>query len=657
MATSKPTKPSSSLPTTWGGTKTAYTSDQISSGYSESVPTIVDGGNVNYEKQGVFERIDYLTKTADIVNAIPSGKVLTVDSNNKFDYKTPAMLASNAEYSTGTSTTKSPTVKQVKDNLAGVITEQEVDAKISTATAQLQPKLPTIEEGQILVFDGTNYVGEDQMAGIPPSYVLNKTIKKTSNSVSLTWTDPADTFSVDGNLICSWKGTKIVKKQGSYPANEKDGTEVVTITTRNQYAETAYVDSQANASQWYYKAFPFSANNVYCRDVRNGFGVIFCGFDWDKNNSDPNTCISYPDGVDNRFWDPCYMNATLQQYSWGGFGDTKPFMSKPCLLSFAGTVTKYLDVNDNSKDIDGNTVDLSQSANGNFMAEFEPIYRKKWRDSNNIEHVRMSNVKIDDSYECYSAKKSDGTYANFYLPMFEGTKDSSNRLRSCKTDGKPLASTTAANERTFAQANGANWDICYNDDWDLLEDLFLLYHKNTNSQATLGYVPTSSSALTTNTGTCIQKGENWGLQGSGGIKFFNIENPWTHRWNRMLGLINNKGTYYVKHTRSTVDGSTVSDFNLDGSGYINTGLSVPSASESYIRDHYMYDGLRLPRIVSGSSTTYTCDGMWSNNGQIDMLIRGGAVDHGAVDGVFCFNVNGLASTSNWGVGASLSYHS
>ena len=82
----KPTKPSSTLPTTWGGTKTAYTQSQINSGYSESVPTVIDGGNVNFEKQGIFERIEYLTKIADVIRNIPADMYLIVNSAGKFEY-------------------------------------------------------------------------------------------------------------------------------------------------------------------------------------------------------------------------------------------------------------------------------------------------------------------------------------------------------------------------------------------------------------------------------------------------------------------------------------------------------------------------------------------------------------------------------------------
>lgn len=86
MAINKPTKPISELPETWGGTQYPYTEEQIVDGLPEAVPTVIDGGTLNYEKKGVFERIKYLTEVADIVTNIPIGQVLTTDSNNKFEY-------------------------------------------------------------------------------------------------------------------------------------------------------------------------------------------------------------------------------------------------------------------------------------------------------------------------------------------------------------------------------------------------------------------------------------------------------------------------------------------------------------------------------------------------------------------------------------------
>lgn len=86
MATQKPSKPNVVLPNNFGGVKTPYIQAQIDNGYQEAVPQVVDGGNINYEKDAVFQKIKYLESVADVVNNIPPGKFLVVNSNNQFEY-------------------------------------------------------------------------------------------------------------------------------------------------------------------------------------------------------------------------------------------------------------------------------------------------------------------------------------------------------------------------------------------------------------------------------------------------------------------------------------------------------------------------------------------------------------------------------------------
>ena len=86
MAAQKPSKPNVVLPNNFGGIKTPYTQAQIDNGYQEAVPQVVDGGNINYEKDAVFQKLKYLESVADAVNNIPPGKFLVVNSNNQFEY-------------------------------------------------------------------------------------------------------------------------------------------------------------------------------------------------------------------------------------------------------------------------------------------------------------------------------------------------------------------------------------------------------------------------------------------------------------------------------------------------------------------------------------------------------------------------------------------
>lgn len=86
MAIQKPSKPNVTLPNNFGGVKTPYTQAQIDNGYQEAVPQVVDGGNINYEKDGIFQKLKYAESIADVINGTPVKKVVEVDANNNFDY-------------------------------------------------------------------------------------------------------------------------------------------------------------------------------------------------------------------------------------------------------------------------------------------------------------------------------------------------------------------------------------------------------------------------------------------------------------------------------------------------------------------------------------------------------------------------------------------
>ena len=94
MATQKPSKPNVVLPNNFGGVKTPYTQTQIDNGYQEAVPQVVDGGNINYEKDALFQKLKYLESVADAVNNIPPGKFLVVNSNNQFEYEDSTVKSS-----------------------------------------------------------------------------------------------------------------------------------------------------------------------------------------------------------------------------------------------------------------------------------------------------------------------------------------------------------------------------------------------------------------------------------------------------------------------------------------------------------------------------------------------------------------------------------
>lgn len=86
----------------------------------------------------------------------------------------------------------------------------------------------------------------------------NASLTNVDESVVIMWTDPED---VDTSV---WKGTVVVRKEGSVPTDKSDGIIVVDSRTRNQYATSGYTDTGlTNGTEYFYGIFPYTTNETY----------------------------------------------------------------------------------------------------------------------------------------------------------------------------------------------------------------------------------------------------------------------------------------------------------------------------------------------------------------------------------------------------------
>jgi hypothetical protein len=92
----------------------------------------------------------------------------------------------------------------------------------------------------------------------------NVTLTNFDEAVKISWTDPDDVTVTGGGVWASWKGTLVVRKEGSAPTSASDGVTVVNSTVRNQYSSTPYVDSGlTNGVTYYYGIFPYTEAIIY----------------------------------------------------------------------------------------------------------------------------------------------------------------------------------------------------------------------------------------------------------------------------------------------------------------------------------------------------------------------------------------------------------
>ena len=366
--------------------------------------------------------------------------------------------------------------------------------------------------------------------------------------------------------------------------------------------------------------------------------------------------VEYPADVDNADFDSAYMDYTADKFNYGSWKDAF-FMPKPCMVKSDETVDYYLDPNDFTKKADGSgSSDVANTSyDGNAMIEFPLMYFKRWEDST-YQYCYVSDVAIDSSYKAYSHTDANNNIIPYcYMHAYRGSNISS-KMRSLSGQ-TCMASATAPSERTLAQANGGQWDMSVVSDWFMVQDLLVLIGKSTNTQKVFGYGNAPGSQSVVKTGQLDTYGMFYGTSGTSGlgVKVFGIEHFWGNQWNRLLGWLNVSGTQKLKLTKGTADGSTATDYDFVGTGYITIAGATPAGtSGGYISETKMTEYGLVPIKAAGADGTYESDGLWFNNGQTDVASVGGSSNGSALCGAFAADLRYAASGASWAVASSLS---
>jgi len=483
--------------------------------------------------------------------------------------------------------------------------------------------------------------------GIPPSICKNLTVKKNGTSVSLKWQDSGNTI-LDKQYLCTWAGTKIVKKLGSYPTSEIDGTVVVNNTVNNQYLTTAFVDTIPNASDDYkYAAFPYSTNGVYCYNEKNKFTeAIIYELTINPNDSNPDTRVAYPAGCTNASFTPEYMNFG-NGFVYGDW-ELAFFQPTPVMLNYDATEAYTLYKKDFRYKADKVTLSDVSNINfaGNCMIAWEQTWIKYVMDGS-LFHVYVSNKQVDSSYNCFTHYNKNGVlldriYTHAFQPALVNGK-----LRSIAGQ-TILTGSTGTAEIAAAQANGNAWYLMDYGEFLMQQVLFMLVTKSTNFETKIGKGRDSSNANPT-TGEGLSTGMDWGTSATGFVKFMGVEFPISNYWKRLAGCVYTTVMKY-KLCDYTNDGSTVIGYNTDGTGYL-THQAFSGTSGGYISAALLTANGILPTVASGSSSTYFPDGLWWAAGGYAIV---GAYDNGSLDGPFALNLSSAVSDSHASIGASLS---
>ena len=437
--------------------------------------------------------------------------------------------------------------------------------RIKTSTETLKTALTQTKTA--LEAKDVNVPSDVKFSGIP---ALIQSIK-TGSSVELVVSAP----DYEGQTLTATKGEKkstgvVTEGTARIPVDE-EGLWTVSAEDKNSTDITADMTFEGELTQ------------------SKTYGVKIT-----ESESDPARRVTYID--DAVGMSPVTVSSSTGKATYNNWDKTWIFQKiYPVMLSREGEIVYKLNPDDYSKREDGGTSDVgSISFDGNAMVCVEKFYTKFSMDDQD-EVIEICD-KPKEGFEAIGFKRADGTEADkVFLPMFMGSFDSSNRLRSIS--GQSIKYSTSFNDfRSAAQRNGSTYDI---ETWamnQMIQAVYYILMKNCNPKTAIGAGRNYSGAKT---GVGNALGAISCDPSSKAVKFMHIEDFTSaysggmYRWE--AGILSQSSKIYVKMTppysgTATSGYTQVSDY-VQGGSYV----SRMKCSNSFGR---------YPIAYSGSDSTY-----------------------------------------------------
>lgn len=338
------------------------------------------------------------------------------------------------------------------------------------------------------------------------------------------------------------------------------------------------------------------------------------------------------------------MTVRANTFNIGDWADKFPFNAiKPCLLK-DGVVNYYLNPNDFTQKADGTPSDITSGADGDVMIEFPKIYWKFDADTGS-RYISYSDTKIDNTYKCLAHMRGEEEVDKIYISAYLGSLVGG-KVRSLS--GKPVyANATLDTFRANAQANGVGYEQMTFYQMTMLQILYTVAFRNTDSQTALGQGLTKTTGVV-NTGGTNNKGMYYGTSDTATqMKFCGIED--------LYGNVR----YFIDGIYTTDVGNVVAsndNFNTLGNGYKTVGQAPSNTSlDGYVVDiRGTSESGFLSSKGGGTSTTSYCDSSNTRRGRI--FTSGAYYDEGAVGGIYALSGSFSTTEFNSVIGVRLSQY-
>lgn len=473
------------------------------------------------------------------------------------------------------------------------------------------------DEAQYVVDEVLNGMKVSQITGIPPQNLSNFSVSAGDQQAKIKCTPPADTV-IDGQLICTVAGVKIIRKTGKAPIGPEDGTLVLDVL-KGQSIEAVDGDL-TNGVTYYYGFFPYSDHGVYNYNQTNTTSVTpstikYWAFDQNFADKNPGTTISYPAGFTNSAFNKMHTNEGTGTATAGGWLDFLQDTLKnfPFMVNKEGMADYGLNPADYTKKKDGSGSDYNNTNyNGGAFAWLNKIYMKEeYSNNGETRRVIFADGPVDDFVPAGFYDRDGNEMEGIWLPM--GYMDANGRTLIAGTT--PVASKTTDQEQTIITAFSSRAAFLGGPIMNVLRDLEYMLFKSTDIQSAAGHgrcnvgdqSPVSKNMI-------VNNGAVPGWKGTSDKKTIN---KYFH--SQVLGT-------YQQWIRDpytlTIEGRLkMSDryiYDLTGNKLIDTGISCPMHTNFVVPSHLIKAGDNKLGSVpkpenTGTTSTGLCDGIYTTN--------------------------------------------
>lgn len=513
------------------------------------------------------------------------------------------------------------------------------------------------DEAQYVVDEIMEGMKTSQITGIPPQNLKVFSVSAGNQQAKIKCTPPADTI-IDGQLICTVAGVKIVRKTGKAPIGPEDGTLVLDVL-KGQSIE-AIDGNLTNGVTYYYGFFPYSDHGVYNYNQANTKAVTpsaikYWAFDQNFADKNPGTTISYPSDFVNSGFDKMHTNEGTGTATAGGWLEflQDTLKNYPFMVDKAAQAAYALNPSDYTKKKDGSGSDYNNTGyNGGAFAWLNKIYMLEEFSSNGeSRRVTFADGPADGftpvGFYDYDGNEMEG----IWLPM--GYMDANGRTLIAGTT--PVASKTTDQEWSLIKGFSSRAVFLGGPIMNVLRDLEYMMFKSTDIQSAAGHGRCNAGYQAVIANQVVANGAVPGWKGTSNKttmnKYFHSQvlgsyQQWTRDpYTLLIGGKLKMSDRYI--------------YDLTGAKLIDTGLTFPTDSAWQYPCHLLKAGTKLGSVLklenTGSTSTGLCDGLNMNASGTRVGVRQGDTNSDLLGGPATLHLGREASNVDWtgGVGVIL----